>query len=314
MHDELRAIAAQQGGAFSVEQALQCGLGKRRVASLIRSGVWTRLRRGVYADTSLLWEDPKARGIAEVGAARLRIKRPTVVSHASALLVHDVALLNAHGVSLTSHEGTPVTHAGVTVSVAALPDDHCHPRVLFGMPTASVARAVVDAARTLPFLDAVVAADSALHRRKTDEVELRRVLDHCIGWAGGLQAQRVVGFADCCSESVLESASRVFFLEQGIEMPASQVWIDAPGFGKVRVDFYWKRYRVIGEADGKSKYQGNDPDVAAERLWMEKRRQEALEDMGFIFVRWGWNDIFVQQMKTKARILAAFARGAQWAS
>jgi hypothetical protein len=52
-----------------------------------------------------------------------------------------------------------------------------------------------------------------------------------------------------------------------------------------RVDFYWDELGVVGEADGRLKYSdGSD-------LYAEKRRQEAIEDLGLRCVRWGWSDL-----------------------
>jgi hypothetical protein len=75
------------------------------------------------------------------------------------------------------------------------------------------------------------------------------------------------------------------FLEQGIEMPECQVWLaiesDVPQY---RVDYYWRRWRAIGEVDRKVKY--NDPD----ERWQEKRREEHLIDGDHEIVRWSYDD------------------------
>ncbi|HSF26480.1 MAG TPA: hypothetical protein VLC50_03085, partial [Actinomycetes bacterium] len=58
---------------------------------------------------------------------------------------------------------------------------------------------------------------------------------------------------------------------------------DADGHVVARADFLWRAQRVVGEVDGKVKYVG----PRADSLWREKRRQEAVEDAGFVVVRWG---------------------------
>jgi hypothetical protein len=266
----------------------------------------------VFAETSTI-QQPADRHAADAGAANLCMKRQLVVSHQSALTLHRVHQLDhTHSIHMTSDIGTAARYDGLDVSAAALPGEHLHRERIAGLEVTSIARSVVDTARTVPFLDGVVAADHALRHKPVGKKALRAVLSRCANWPGALAAARVIDFADKRSESVLESASRVFFEEEDIEMPVPQVWMDVPGFGRVRLDFYWRRHRVIGEADGKVKY-GEDADslVSRESLWMEKRRQEALEDLGFLVVRWGWDDSFLHRARTRARILAAFARAAR---
>ncbi|HEU5033828.1 MAG TPA: DUF559 domain-containing protein, partial [Mycobacteriales bacterium] len=72
-----------------------------------------------------------------------------------------------------------------------------------------------------------------------------------------------------------------------------------------RVDFLWDG--VVGEADGAKKYDGSNPGS----LLAEKRRQESLEEMGFIVVRWSWDDIVHRPELTAARIRRALARAEQ---
>ncbi len=59
----------------------------------------------------------------------------------------------------------------------------------------------------------------------------------------------------------------------------------ATAHGPYRVDFWWSQQGVIGEADGRVKY--TDEDV----LWREKRRRDALEELGLRVVRWSWTDV-----------------------
>lgn len=99
--------------------------------------------------------------------------------------------------------------------------------------------------------------------------------------AGIAKASRAVAFADKLSESPLESISRVAFHEFGLPASQPQAWIKTEPV-MFRVDFLWREYRTIGEADGKAKYA--DPSV----IWDEKTRQEDISDLGFEFVRWTW--------------------------
>jgi len=47
---QLAAVAAAQGGPFTTAQALTAGFDEREIYRLMKSGIWVRLRRGVYAE------------------------------------------------------------------------------------------------------------------------------------------------------------------------------------------------------------------------------------------------------------------------
>ena len=68
-------------------------------------------------------------------------------------------------------------------------------------------------------------------------------------------------------------------------------------------DFYWPEYGVAGEADGNLKYDAGRNAIVAER-----RRQQRLEDLGLVFVRWEWSDLGRFEVVAR-RIRTAFTRG-----
>ena len=74
--------------------------------------------------------------------------------------------------------------------------------------------------------------------------------------------------------------------ELGLPTPEPQVEVWHCGVLLGRVDFLWRDQRTVGEAEGMSKY------VEPAFLRSEKRRQEALEDVGLEVVRWSWQDSY----------------------
>ena len=96
------------------------------------------------------------------------------------------------------------------------------------------------------------------------------------------------------------------FNDVGLPSPEPQAWIeDEDGFLAARVDALWRDHRVIGECDGAVKY---DIDAAPTMLLAVKRRQELLEDLGYIVVRWDHADLTHHAAATKQRILHDFSR------
>ena len=198
--------------------------------------------------------------------------------------------------------GSSTGRAGVHVHVAALPGGHV--TVRGGVRVTSVARTVVDLARTSPFRDGVVVADSALRNGLTSKDELLAVVADCTKWPGIQRARLVVDFCDGQSESVLESISRVAFRDHGLPAPELQVWVGGEETGVVgRADFLWRRYRTIGEADGAVKYADTN------RAISQLRRDAALRRAGFQVVHFTWYEINKVPHQVAASIWEAFRRG-----
>jgi hypothetical protein len=175
-----------------------------------------------------------------------------------------------------------------------------------GVRVTSVARTVVDFARTSPFKDAVVVADSALRTGQTSKDELLAVVADCAKWPGIRGARLVVDFCDGKSESVLESISRVAFRDHGIPAPELQVWVGGEEGGVLgRADFLWRRYRTIGEADGAVKYADTS------RAISQLRRDAALRRAGFQVVHFTWNEINRVPHQVAASIREAFRQSAR---
>jgi hypothetical protein len=189
---------------------------------------------------------------------------------------------------------------GVRLHVAALPAEHVVTR--HGVQVTSVARTVIDLARTSSFLAGVVVADSALHTRKTTKAELRSVIAACPRWPGLQAAREAVAFGDARSESVLESVSRVAFRDQGLPPPELQVWVGDAAEMIGRADFLWRAHRTIAEADGAIKYA--DPSRAMAQLERDRRLREA----GFEVVHFTWPEVTRSPGQVAASIKAAFGR------
>ena len=92
------------------------------------------------------------------------------------------------------------------------------------------------------------------------------------------------------AESVLESLIRLILVFAGLPQPEMQVWLSGRSGKRFRVDFYWREWRLIGEADGFGKY-GNSPQEIREALSRERQRQRDLEDAGYVVIRLVWDDL-----------------------
>jgi hypothetical protein len=139
--------------------------------------------------------------------------------------------------------------------------------------------------------------------RWASRTELRRVLAVCAVWPGIGQAKTVVAFANPLSESVLESCARVVFHERGLPSPELQVAIFGDGGRAIaRVDFFWRAYGVVAEADGLLKYQSGADAIA------ELKRDRLMREQGLEVIHFTWEELFRTPELVVSRIRAAFDR------
>jgi very-short-patch-repair endonuclease len=301
MSERLNELASYNGGVFTRAQALICDYTPRQVRLYVESGLWSVLRHGILVDSQqLAAASPQERAVIDDAAARLTLWQPSVGSHLSAALSYGLPLpAGNHPVWLTCDEphqrGT--ARQPIVVRGAILPAEHCAD--LSGVPMTTPARTAADLATVLPLQDAVAAIDALLHRRLTTKEDIIAAAEDAMALASVVL---VLAQTDERAESALESISRIVLRLLGVETPELQHDIrDAEGKFVARVDFWWARYRVAGEADGLLKY---DADSGA--LRREKLRQEAIEQTGVRVVRWTWDEITRTPHVVVERLLRAF--------
>ncbi|QSB14759.1 hypothetical protein JQS43_25490 [Natronosporangium hydrolyticum] len=216
----------------------------------------------------------------EIRAATERLD--AIASHETAAMLWGIPTLGApdhHQLTRARRTQGTARYPGVVVHHSRVaPGEHT---MIRGVPVTTLPRTVVDLSRRRPFRAGVVVADAAL-RRRCPRDELLEVLDSCRGWPGIARARHVAAFADHRAESPLESISRVAFHHHGLPTPTLQAIIG----GLERADFLWAPYRVIGEADGLTKY------TAPEVLRREKLRDAGFAELGFTAFRWTWRDAY----------------------
>jgi hypothetical protein len=305
------ALACRQGFVLTRSQARSCGLTDADVRRFVRRREWAVPRRGVVGvlppqagggqpdRLSPRGDDP------ELCAAAAALVRPgSVVSHVSAAAVHALPLLDdVRRPTLTAQRAERTcARDHVRVHVAALGATDVED--WFGIAVTTVARTVVDIARSMGVADGLVAADAALHERLTTQQALRDAANGVAGWPGAAAARRVAALAEPLAESPLESLTRLCLADGGLPAPEVQPWVTVADGRRYRVDLLWRERRVVLEADGRLKY---DRSAA---LWEEKRRQERIEQAGYRVVRVSWADVVHSPAQTVARIRAALSRPA----
>ena len=269
------------------------GITDHEIRRAVSGGTLTALAPGVVIRTDLLDGTPEQRHreLARAWWRRQRSSEPrralAAVSAAAALGLPVWGLDTTRVVVTEFAARSRSRTSGLTqlISDGRAPSTMVHDGVLVVTP----ARVVVDIARTADRIAAVVVGDAALRMGLCSLDELAVELSLIHGMVGAAQARRVIELLDGKSESVLESRSRMVFLDAGLPAPELQVELyDQWGNLVARVDFYWREKRVVGESNGLAKYSGDD---GIGRVLYEKQRSDALTELGNRVVPWGWKDL-----------------------
>lgn len=289
-------------------QAMAAGLSSDQIRQRVRSGEWVAVASATYrrrrASEGLNDRDMDFRARA-IGAA-LHVPESVIVG-ASAARVHGFPLVTDVGkcVELAVPEGAwRGERAGVRRRRLRLDPTDVMTR---DYRITSPARTWVDVARELSLADALSVGDAALRQGFVAPDDLTQVLMRTGAIRGRRRAQLALPHLDARRESPLESWSWADFMAWGLPLPELQVLIrDDWGDPFARVDFLWREWRVIGEADGLLKYGPEAGGVGA--FGREKDREARLRDLGFEVVRWRWADLASRPQVVKQRIQNALAR------
>ncbi len=280
---------------FTLAQVEKEGMTKFQAARRVRSGHWRRLGRGIYCLQST-WDSAhhSQRHLLLAQAACLGGPEGRCLSHASAAAWHDLPVpFGGTDVWVTGapNEGTHY-RAGIRVLAAPLPAEDF--ASYGGIRVTTIPRTVADCLRHLELADAISVGDAAVRRDLTLRRDIDRVFDRCAGWPFVERGRQLMGLLDGRRETALESASFVEMYRSRIPLPEPQVRIFDGSRIIARGDFWWKKYAVLGEADGLVKYGvGTDDDLTESRraLVKEKRREDRLRELGIHVVRWGFAEL-----------------------
>jgi len=146
-----------------------------------------------------------------------------------------------------------------------------------GLTCTTLARTAIDVARGLPFAAAVARLDWALWRRNEHVVTIEDLAAELEHGRPSRVLRRAVAFATHLSDSLGESEARATMHQLGFPAPVLQhPFSDEQG--RMVPDFWWERYGIAGEFDGKAKYTRGELTLGdpSEVVWREKKREDRL--------------------------------------
>ncbi|MFD4180326.1 hypothetical protein [Rhodococcus sp. NPDC058514] len=281
-------------GAIRRAEALGDGNTDRELRRARTTGDLVPIRPGSYlraADFAAL--DTAGQHRALTIATATASNPDAVVSHVSAAVLHGIDVwaipLDRVHQTVDRRQGGK---RGRRRHLHATPFRDDEVTVRAGVRCTSAARTVVDLARTVPFEQAVVVGDCALHNKLVTPDELAVAVASAHHRSGVNAAARAVAFMDGRSESVGESRSRVLMHRLRLPKPDLQRWMSGSDGTIGRVDFFWE-CGLVGEFDGLGKYKKDRaPDQDADdAVIAEKAREDLLRAEGFMVVRWVWREL-----------------------
>lgn len=298
------ALAATQDGVLTTRQVEEAGVSEALLRTLVRSEAWVPLVRGTYLVEPERTERERRRSWARAGT--LLVPGSAVSHHTAA------ALLGIHGAPRAG-----VVHVSRAAKALARPQLHPH-RAAFGpddvvdldgLSVTSPGRTLTDLVPQLDRLQAQAVLDSALHTGSVSRSELQRA---------GAAAQRRAGhpvaadvWADAAPEpeSPLESRVRRRCLDGGVRPSGLQhPVVDRWGRTVATADlaFDWRQLSqalglpvpvrvdvdrpLLGEADGRRFHGEGDGDEDEDAFVWDRRRQNLVQGLGFVVVRFTWAD------------------------
>ncbi|KQU53749.1 hypothetical protein ASG84_04175 [Rhodococcus sp. Leaf278] len=274
-------------GLISRATALRAGYTNTDLQRLCARGELVRIVPGMYAQRQLCSTlDPQGIHRLTTIASLATNADAAVASHVSAAVLHGLDLWDTDlgRVHLTIPGGKGRTTARLHVHSTPLPNEFVTTGL--GIPATSPERTVVDCARLLDLDHAVVIGDSALRSKKVSMDRLRAALEVSARMNGIGAARRAIAAMSGLSESPGESISRLRMKEYGFPDPVLQQVLRVGSQFLARVDFYWRRWRLVGEFDGMGKYE------TGRTLTQEKFREDRLRDRGLEVFRWTWKDLW----------------------
>jgi hypothetical protein len=293
VHPLLLATMNRHAGVFATADALAAGIHPKAIGPLLRSGVWRRVRYGVYT-TGEVWRAHEAAGQLhrlECAAVLRRLAGDGAISHTSAARLHGLVVprhLSAD-VRLTQ-PGQFRTGRGYRISEAPLPPGDVVD--LDGLEVTSLPRSLADVGREWELGDTVVAADDALADGRVTLTDLQAAALAQTHWVGCATAAQAFSLARVGAHSPHETLTRLALLRAGLPEPLLQQAVFIGSHLVAVLDMYWPHHGVFAECDGIVKYtdpwRGRTPEEA---LRQEKRRQDDLLDLDLRGVRLTPDDV-----------------------
>jgi len=295
-----------RGYMWRTDELLRFGLNSRNIKALVESGELHRLRYGCYIRADK-WNSlgprrqARERIVAHAHGTLTTSTGGFVYSHLSAARLHGLFVWGVDDKVHFLHRARPSSDRwgkdvrGHTETFSE--DDVVQVQ---GLRATTLERTIFDSVRMLSYPKALVIMDHGL--RVGADISVLADLEAASSGKRGIRTLRkALDNADPRSESAGETLTRELMQRLSIRPPQPQFEVQFR-LGRHRMDFAWEEEKLALEFDGRTKYFDFKP--TDEVIFQERRREKALAEEGWRFIRIEWKDLF-QERAFKERILRA---------
>lgn len=302
MDVELSALADRQHGVVSLPQLTELGLSPTAVRSRVQVGRLHRKHRGVYAVG-------RARLTREGRwmAAVLAYGPKAVLSHRSAAAHWGLLQDGRATIDITVPVGSIRSRPGIAAHVSSrlYGAQVC---VVDSIPSTTVARVLLDLAGEAG-AEALKRAIGQAETKGLFHLEaVHSVLELADGRRGASVLRGVLaelaafGRPAGLTESELEDRFGALCRAAALPAPEAATWLTLSDGSAIKVDFLWRRERVVVECDGYRFHRGR---VAFER---DHRRDAQLALLGIETLRFTWGQVTAEPEHVVRVVAAVLAR------
>lgn len=278
----------------TTQELKDAGRSSYRIKADCASGILHRLERSVFIEAHSLqslapWENYPVRVLA-----KHKISQRTVFSHQStaSLLGFSLLYIHADKVHIYCKPTSRGAHNGV-VKHTRLTKDTPLTRLECGALVTDPTTTLIDCAQVMPFRDAVVTAESALHQRA---VSLDVLTPAMLSYRGR-NYQKVhavaVSFTGF-SESPGETLTRLLLDDMGLTY-IQQYWVN-----DYRAVFFLPDYNAFVEFDGALKY--NQSGAYEDVLRRERDRERRFLNFSARIFRTDWTAVYARPYLFKEQL------------
>jgi hypothetical protein len=292
--------ARAQRAVVSRTQALEAGLASTTIGSLLRSGRWLALQRGVYR----IWAGQPARE-AILWAATLRAGTDAVLSHQTAAELHRLYAEESTLIHISVPEPRHIAAiAGVVIHRSSRLAETA--QLNLSPPRTRIEDTVLDLADSAADFEAAFSvACAACQKRLTTASRLLAAMSRRrkMRWRSELTPALAEIESGVHSRLEYRYVRRV---EQPHGLPKASRQAKIILDGRTRyLDGRYDKYAVGVELDGRQAHRD-------ERRWLDIERDNAAAAEGLTILRYGWTDVTSRPCRTAAEV-GAVLRSRGWA-
>ncbi|HZQ50280.1 MAG TPA: DUF559 domain-containing protein [Candidatus Dormibacteraeota bacterium] len=274
--------------ALSLADAIDRGLTRHS----LRGKRWKRIGSKIYQRA-----DAPENRIAVLAAWQRSLPQEAVFCGTSAAFLHglDFDPTSPVHVAVPPASGTR-SRAGVHAHRTSIRSDEVV--TLRGLRATTLNRTLMDLCIQLEPVEALVAIDMALRRRKITRTELTSYAAESAGRAGSARLRELTALAESV-DSPMETRLRWLLLDDGLPRPEVQKDLrDGEGHLIGRADLFYRAARLVIEFDGMNH---------KERLVADDRRQNKIVNAGYRLLRFTSADLRDHPEVIVAQVRAALA-------